>query len=54
RAEIAKRVGAERLRVPPPRLCTDNGAMVGAAAFFALRYRTSEVPLAVRPNMKLA
>ncbi len=54
REEIARRVGAERLRVPPPRLCTDNGAMVGAAALFAMRYRTSEAPLAVRPNMKLA
>jgi len=54
REEIAKRVGPERLRVPPPRLCTDNGAMVGAAAFYALRYRTADAPLAVRPNMKLA
>ena len=54
REEIARRVGAERLRVPPPPLCTDNGAMIGAAAFFALRYRTSEAPLAVRPNLKLA
>ena len=54
RDEIAKRVGRDRLRVPPPRLCTDNGAMIGAAAFFAMRYRSSDVPLAVRPNMKLA
>jgi N6-L-threonylcarbamoyladenine synthase len=54
REEVAKRVGVERLRVPPPRLCTDNGAMVGAAAFYSLRYRTNETPLAVRPNMKLA
>ncbi len=54
RDEIARRVGRERLRVPPPRLCTDNGAMVGAAAFFTMRYRTSETPLAVRPNMRLA
>ena len=54
RDEIAKRVGRERLRVPPPRLCTDNGAMVGAAAYYATRYRTAEMPLTVRPNLKLA
>ncbi len=54
REEIARRVGPSRLRVPPPRLCTDNGAMIGAAAFYAMRYRTSETALAVRPNMKLA
>jgi N6-L-threonylcarbamoyladenine synthase len=54
REAIAKRVGRERLRVPPPRLCTDNGAMIGAAAFYATRHRTSDEPLAVRPNLKLA
>ena len=54
RAEVARRVGAERLRVPPIGLCTDNGAMIGAAAFYALRYRTSETPVAVRANMRLA
>jgi N6-L-threonylcarbamoyladenine synthase len=54
REEIARRVGRERLRVPPPRLCTDNGAMVGAAAFYATRYRGTDVPAAVRPNLKLA
>jgi N6-L-threonylcarbamoyladenine synthase len=54
REEIARRVGRERLRVPPPPLCTDNGAMIGAAAFYAMRHRTGETPLAVRPNLKLA
>ncbi|HKW78780.1 MAG TPA: tRNA (adenosine(37)-N6)-threonylcarbamoyltransferase complex transferase subunit TsaD [Candidatus Limnocylindria bacterium] len=54
RDEIAKRVGQDRLRVPPPRLCTDNGAMIGAAAFYATRYRASDGPLAVRPNLTLA
>lgn len=54
RAEIARRTG-QPLRVPPPRLCTDNGAMVGAAAFFSLRHRTEEVPSHhVRSSMPLA
>src|SRR2546425_1708601 len=53
RAEIQKRIG-HPLRVPPPRLCTDNGAMIGAAAFFVLRHRGTEMPVAVRSDMKLA
>jgi N6-L-threonylcarbamoyladenine synthase len=53
RAEIQKRIG-HPLRVPPPRLCTDNGAMIGAAAFFVLRDRGTEVPVNVRSDMKLA
>ena len=53
RAEIQKRIG-HPLRVPPPRLCTDNGAMIGAAAFFVLRDRGTEVPQSVRSDMKLA
>jgi N6-L-threonylcarbamoyladenine synthase len=54
REELAKRVGRDRLRVPPPRLCTDNGAMIGAAAFYAAKYPTREMPLVARPNLKLA
>jgi N6-L-threonylcarbamoyladenine synthase len=53
RAEIQKRIG-HPLRVPPPRLCTDNGAMIGAAAFFVLRDRGTEIPITVRSDMKLA
>jgi N6-L-threonylcarbamoyladenine synthase len=53
RAEIQRRIG-HPLRVPPPRLCTDNGAMIGAAAFFVLRDRGTEVPVSVRSDMKLA
>ncbi len=53
RAEIQKRIG-HPLRVPPPRLCTDNGAMIGAAAFFVLRDRGTEIPVSVRSDMKLA
>ena len=52
RAEIQRRTGVP-LRVPPPRLCTDNGAMIGAAAFFSLRHRTSEIPTLVRSSMPL-
>ena len=53
RAEIQKRIG-HPLRVPPPRLCTDNGAMIGAAAYFVLRDRGTEIPVNVRSDMKLA
>ncbi len=53
REEIAKRIG-HPLRVPPPRLCTDNGAMIGAAAFFVLRHRGTEIPMTVRSDLKLA
>ena len=53
RAEIARRI-AVPLHVPPPRLCTDNGAMVGAAAFFSLRHRGAEMPAGVRSNLPLA
>ena len=53
RAEIARRIGMP-LHVPPPRLCTDNGAMVGAAAFFSLRHRGAEMPAGVRSNLPLA
>jgi N6-L-threonylcarbamoyladenine synthase len=53
REAIARRIG-HPLRVPPPRLCTDNGAMIGAAAFFVLRHRGTEIPVAVRSDLKLA
>ncbi len=53
RAEIQRRTSVP-LRVPPPRLCTDNGAMIGAAAFFSLRHRTGEIPSLVRSSMPLA
>ena len=53
RAEIQRRI-AVPLRVPPLRLCTDNGAMVGAAAFYSLRHRGPEMPAGVRSNLPLA
>ncbi|HEX9494625.1 MAG TPA: tRNA (adenosine(37)-N6)-threonylcarbamoyltransferase complex transferase subunit TsaD [Candidatus Limnocylindria bacterium] len=53
RAEIARRISVP-LHAPPPRLCTDNGAMVGAAAFFSLRHRGAEMPAGVRSNLPLA
>ena len=53
RVEIAKRIGRP-LVVPAPRLCTDNGAMIGAAAFFVLRHHGTEIPQTVRSDMKLA
>ena len=53
RLEISKRIG-RRLVVPPPRLCTDNGAMIGAAAFFVLRHRGTEIPTTVQSGLRLA
>jgi N6-L-threonylcarbamoyladenine synthase len=53
RAEIQRRISVP-LRVPPPRLCTDNGAMIGAAAFYSLRHRGAEMPAGVRSSLPLA
>ncbi|MDE3112584.1 MAG: tRNA (adenosine(37)-N6)-threonylcarbamoyltransferase complex transferase subunit TsaD [Chloroflexota bacterium] len=53
REEITRRVSLP-LRVPPPKLCIDNGAMIGAAAFFSLRYRSDDVPTLVRSGLALA
>src|SRR3989442_12934159 len=53
REAIAKRIG-QPLREPRPGPCTDNGAMIGAAAFFALRHRGTEMPVAARSDLKLA
>ena len=53
REEIGRRVSLP-LRVPPPKLCIDNGAMIGAAAYFSLRYRADHVPTLVRSSMPLA
>ncbi len=53
REEISRRV-ALPLRVPPPKLCIDNGAMIGAAAFYSLRYRADHVPVLVRSGLTLA
>src|SRR5438045_368083 len=53
REAIARRIG-HPLRVPRPGLCTDNGAMIGAAAFFALRHRGTEIPAAARSDRKPA
>lgn len=53
REEIKRRVSLP-LRVPPPKLCIDNGAMIGAAAYFSLRHRAEGIPTLVRSNMPLA
>ena len=53
REAIARRIG-HPLRVPRPGLCTDNGAMIGAAAFYVLRHRGTEIPVAARSDLKLA
>jgi N6-L-threonylcarbamoyladenine synthase len=53
REEIARRVSLP-LRVPAPALCIDNGAMIGAAAFYSMRYRAEGIPALVRSSMPLA
>jgi tRNA N6-adenosine threonylcarbamoyltransferase len=53
RAEIVRRVSLP-LRVPPPKLCIDNGAMIGAAAFYSMRFRPDDVPTLVRSGLALA
>jgi N6-L-threonylcarbamoyladenine synthase len=53
REEIARRISVP-LRVPPPKLCIDNGAMIGAAAFYSLLYRSDHIPTLVRSSMPLA
>jgi tRNA N6-adenosine threonylcarbamoyltransferase len=53
REEIVRRVSLP-LRVPPPKLCTDNGAMIGAAAFFSMRHRSDRIPMLVRSGLALA
>jgi N6-L-threonylcarbamoyladenine synthase len=53
RAEIQRRISLP-FHVPPPRLCTDNGAMIAGAAFYSLRHRGAEMPAGVRSNLPLA
>jgi len=53
REEIRRRVSLP-LRVPPPQLCIDNGAMIGAAAYYSLLHRAEGIPTVVRSNMPLA
>jgi N6-L-threonylcarbamoyladenine synthase len=53
REEIRRRISVP-LRVPPPKLCIDNGAMIGAAAYYQLRYRAGNANTQVRSTMPLA
>ena len=54
REELARRAPVP-LRCPPPALCTDNAAMIGAAAFFRFEAGLqSGWDLDVQPNLKLA
>lgn len=53
REEMALRLNVP-LRMPPPALCTDNAAMVGAAAYFYLqRGALASLDLDVYPNLPL-
>jgi N6-L-threonylcarbamoyladenine synthase len=54
REELARRAPVP-LRCPPPALCTDNAAMIAAAAFFRFEAGLqSGWDLDVQPNLKLA
>ena len=53
RAEMSGRSPVEVI-VPRPALCTDNGAMIGAAAYFTLRHGEAfEWDLDVEPSLRL-
>ena len=53
RSEMSRRAPVEVI-VPAPALCTDNGAMIGAAAFFHLRHGNRfQWDLDVVPNLRL-
>ncbi|MDA0769812.1 MAG: tRNA (adenosine(37)-N6)-threonylcarbamoyltransferase complex transferase subunit TsaD [Chloroflexi bacterium] len=53
RVEMRKRAPVEVI-VPAPALCTDNGAMIGAAAFFHLRHGNRfQWDMDVIPNLRL-
>ncbi len=53
RAAMAERL-AVPVRVPPPALCTDNAAMIGAAAHFNfIRGRRDALDMDVTPNLQL-
>lgn len=53
RKEMSKRASVQVV-VPRPGLCTDNGAMIGAAAWFHLRHGPSyDWSMDVSPNMRL-
>jgi N6-L-threonylcarbamoyladenine synthase len=54
REELTRRAPVP-VRCPPPALCTDNAAMIGAAAFYRFEAgRQSGWDLDVEPNLKLA
>ncbi len=53
REELAERSPVQVV-VPRPALCTDNGAMIGAAAYFHFRHgMKSQWDLDVVPNLRL-
>lgn len=54
RREMPRRAGRP-VRVPPLSLCTDNAAMIGAAAYFRLsRGQSSALDFDIRPNWPIA
>jgi N6-L-threonylcarbamoyladenine synthase len=54
RQEVARRSPVP-VRYPPPRLCTDNAAMIAGCAYFHLvRGERSDLSLDVQPNLRFA
>ncbi len=51
RNTMSKKISRGRIFIPPPHLCTDNGAMITAAAFFQ---KPTDNPIGIQANPNLS